>query len=466
MKSIGNQRRILLIVPKPVRDLEGHALVSYYLRHQFGHDVLLHTGPDAEQAFLDYEPDVLVLDWVGHGDRLREAQLAKVAGAKLCVLPTAGVFPDDTGFLRIAGEANVASKLIDCYLSWGEFAAQAIVRERVLSGDRVEVTGCPRFDFYANQNLAGIGDRCEFFRRMGIVDTNAPVVLWCTGTNNYNNLDRDPERFVHYVAVCGGVTETEARLQLEDERKQLESHSQLVRELARRHPNWNFLVKIHPLEHRKFYLEWARRSTNIFIGPNLPIREFVFHCDVLLQRGCTTATEFWTRGKPVLELRMGGFQSEWAPPQHMAGNHSVFTVEEADQAIACYLKGAPVPQSQKTARQSYLELFLYRIDGLSGRRCAARIDREVTAPRYTDDDQRRKRVKIARIRCEKRENRSQDFLSQFKRAVGIPIHRTLRPWRHSFWKPSPEIDVKVLTQLYEKYERAVLEQEAAAVSEL
>ncbi len=466
MNNSGNQRRILLIVPKPVRDLEGHALVSYYLQHQFGHDVRLYTGPGVEQVFFDYAPDALILDWVGYGDRLREAQLAKAAGVKLCVLPTAGVFPDESGYLRGAGEANRASKLIDCYLSWGEFAAEAIVREQVLSSGRVEITGCPRFDFYANRNLAEVGDRDAFFRGMGIVNTNSPIILWCTGTNNYNNLDRNPERFVHCAAASCGVTEVEARLQLEDERKQLEAHSQLVRELARRHSEWNFVVKIHPLEHRKFYLNWARGTRNLFIAPNLPIREFVFHCDVLLQRGCTTATEFWTREKPVMELRMGGFRTEWAPPEHMAGNHSVFTVDEADRTIACYLNGSPVPSLQSAAREFYMQKFFYRIDGLSGLRCARRIDREVTAPFYTDADQSRKQNMIARIRQERREERGRSPLSRLKQAAGVPRHRTLRPWKLSFWTPSPEIDEGLLTKLYEKYRRAGLEQESAEMSEV
>jgi surface carbohydrate biosynthesis protein len=466
MNKTNNQRRILLVVPKPVRDLEGHALVSYYLRRQFGHDVRLHTGPDAEKAFFDYAPDALVLDWVGYSERLREAELAKAAGVKLCVLPTAGVFPDDAGFLRGAGEANGASKLIDCYLSWGEFAAEAIVRERVLSGGRVEITGCPRFDFYANQRLATIGERDTFFRSMGVVNSGSPVILWCTGTNNYNNLDRDPERFVYSTVASGGVTEAEARLQLEDERKQMEAHSELVRELARRHPEWNFVVKIHPLEHRRFYLDWCRGSTNIFIAPNRPIREFVFHCDTLLQRGCTTATEFWTRGKPVLELRMGDFQTQWAPPEHMAGNHSVFTLEEADRTISGYLNGGPVPLSQRLAREFYLQKFLYRIDGLSGLRCARRINREVTAPLYTDEDQSRNRTMIAKIHQERREERRQSPLSSLKQVVGIPRHRTLRPWKRSFWTRSPEIDEELLTRLYGQYRRALEEEQSAARSEV
>ena len=451
MKRNCGQRRVLLVVPRITRDLESHALIAYHLRQRFGHDVQLWTGAGTDARFLEYAPDALVLDVVGYEDRLNEAKLARVAGVRVCVLPTSGVFPDEQGFLRLAGAANGGCSFVDCYLSWGEFAANAIVSEHILEKERVEITGCPRFDFYADKKLAGIVDRKSFRRGMGIEDTEAPVILWCTNTGNYNNRNRNVEKYIEDVAANAGFHEPQLRIEIEDERKQLESHSRVVLELARRYAAWNFVVKIHPLEDRKVYVEWARQSKNIFIAPNLPFRAFVFHCDILLQRGCTTATEFWTQGKPVLELQMGDFQTVWAPREHTDGNHLVFTLDEAASAIAYYLHGGSITSDLLAARRAYLEKFYYRIDGLSALRCANRIHREITGTGYTDEHHRETWKRVEELRIVRAKDCQRHGIARIKHGLKLPPHRTLRVWKGSFWRPSPRIDQDLLAQLYKRF---------------
>jgi surface carbohydrate biosynthesis protein len=447
-------RRVLLVVPRLARDLDGHALVAHHLRHSFHHDVQLWTGSGTEQQFLEYAPDVLVLDVVGYEDRLHEATLAKAVGAKVCMLPTAGVFPDEHGFLRLAGEANGGCALLDCYLSWGPFAAEAITSKALIEKSRVEITGCPRFDFYANEKLAGLEDRKTFLKAVGARAIDGPVILWCTGASNYNNLGRNVEKYIRRVSANSGFVASEFRIEIEDERQQLETHSHVILDLANRHPNWNFLVKVHPLEDRRFYLNWARQSRNISIVPNISFQDFVFHCDILLQRGCTTATEFWTRDKPVLELQMGRFRTSWTPREHTDGNHSVFTTDEASNAISYYLGGGSISSHQRGAREAYLHKFYYRIDGMSAYRCAARINSEITGNTYTDQHQQLMRQKLDELRIRRDSDRRSLLLAYARKILGIDPHRTLRVWRQSFRTPPSRINAETLTRLYEKFESA------------
>lgn len=451
------RRRVLLAVPKLVRDLDGHALVAYFLERHFGDEVILHTGPETEKAFFECKPDALVLDWLGWEDRVRQARLARAAGVKLCVLPTAGVFPDESGFLKGAGYYTGACDLVDCYLSWGEYAANAILSKGIMPRSRVEIVGCPRFDFYHNRKLAHVDDRSSFLNKIGISQLDKPIILWCTSTNNYNNLSRNPGAYVASMTTSGAGSTAHLQLEIEDEKEQLHVHSKLVLELAKRHTNWNFVIKVHPLEHRRFYTDRARPLGNVFIAPNVPIGEFLFHSDVLLQRGCTTATEAWAFNKPVLELRMGNFKLTWATPEHTRGNHSVFTLEEAEHAIAAYLNGAEISAEQADARTSYFRRFYYRSDSLSSFRCARRIHQEVSGPGYTDEDQRRTRASIDRLRlCAERERDCGPF-SRLKHLLGTDQHRTLRPWKRSFWSKGPIVDKRVLAGLYRHYEGAVMD---------
>lgn len=443
------------MVPKLVRDLEGHALVAYFLERHFGDEVRLYTGAETEEAFFEYKPDALVLDWLGWDDRVRQARLAKAAGTKLCLLPTAGVFPDENGFLKGAGQYTGACDLVDCYLSWGEYAAKALLSKGLMPSSRIEIVGCPRFDFYHNPRLAPATDRSSFLRKIGIGESNKPVILWCTSTNNYNNLNRDPISYVAGMMASGAGSEEHLRLEIEDEREQLHVHSEVVLQLAMRNPNWTFLIKIHPLEHRRFYTARAKPLANVFVAPNLPIREFLCYSHVLLQRGCTTATEAWALNKPVLELRMGSFKLTWATPEHTRGNHSVFTVEEAEHAIAAYLNGAGIPADQANARTAYFRKFYYRIDGLSSFRCARRIHQEVSGRNYTDEHQRHTRASIERFRRCAEKERYRTPISRLRRLLGAGQHRTLRPWRRSFWSKGPIIDKRSVASLYRCYEDAV-----------
>jgi surface carbohydrate biosynthesis protein len=431
-------RRILLIVPRPVRDLPGHALVASHLRKRYGHEVRLYYGSDTTEALFESAPDALVLDCVGWEDRAAQARLAHRLGVRVVVLPTSGVYAEPASLARLAGLSNGANQVVNRYLAWGEYSRNAIVESGALSSERVVLTGCPRFDFYAAPYRAFLPPRADC----------DGAIVWATGTNNYNCGSSMMCRHLLRRVASNGNSDAEFRTQLEDERTQFEEHSRVVMELARRRPEWRFGVKVHPLEDRRPYCRLAASAPNIKLLPNVPITEVLPGVAVLLQRGCTTATEAWILGEPVLELMMGRFHMQWATTEHGLGNEAVSTVDEAEAAIARYLDGAPVAEPQQRARAAYITRHYRAIDGCSSALCAAAINACISAPEYSDADHQCTRRALAEARQVWGERESRRLRNRVKTALRIPRGQPLRFWR----RPAPPLDDGAVTELFRQYE--------------
>jgi surface carbohydrate biosynthesis protein len=423
--SVAGARRILLVVPRPLRDLEGYVLLARHLE-EFGHEVLLHTGPGAGERMLELAPDAIVLDYLGW-DRAEEARLARLLGIRVVVLPTAGTYEQPVDHARAAGKESGTSELVDCFLAWGEASRRAILELTGIDPARVHVSGCPRFDLYSEPYLALLGKREAFWRRLGLPDPSAPTILWATNTNHFA---RDWIRLIRDLVLQENRLESEVREGLEDEKTQFTEHSRVLRVLAERHPSWNFVIKVHPLEAVEPYRVLTEGHPNVRVAFDAPIREFLYHSDVLLQRGCTTATEAWMLGKPVLELDIGRFQTHWVAPDYLLGSHVVRDIDEADRTIQQYLGGMPIPEEKRLARDAYLEAAYYRIDGRSSERSAALIDNVVSPPSRTNVDRKRTHELACEALRAHRHRQDRRLANRVKDFLRIRRSRSVRFWRN------------------------------------
>jgi surface carbohydrate biosynthesis protein len=323
------KRRILFIVPYKARDLEGHSLVGYHLQNRYGHEVIYSNGYKIEKKLLDRAPDAIVFDHLSWNFKVQQARMAKRLGMKVIVLPTEGLFHDKEGAVRRAGSLHNAPSLVDLYLTWGDYPRDAILERELMSESQVQTVGCPRFDFYREPYLAMMKTRDELLRPLGISNPDAPLIVWATNTPYAS---RNPKKMIRRQVTRAKKPEAEVREHVEDHMTQFREHSRVVVDLAQRHPDWNFVIKVHPAEWINPYLKMEQEHPNVFVAYNVPIREFLFHCDTLVQRNCTTATEAWMFGKPVLNLEVGKYNRK-VREEYRAGSHVVGGLEEADTAV-------------------------------------------------------------------------------------------------------------------------------------
>jgi surface carbohydrate biosynthesis protein len=422
------RRRILLVVPRKDRDLEGHALVGYFLRSRYRHDVFLTNVDGFEQTLLERAPDAVVFDYLGLPSRARQARFAKSLGIRVAVLPIAGLYEDEEDHARTAGKPTGVSGLVDCYLAWGDVDYRVVVEQSLVPQDRIHKVGSPRFDFYSPPYLSLMRPRLDFLGRLGTKKTDAPLIVWATSTPHFA---RPIKKTVPQLMMSGRVTKAQARADLEDERTQFIENSRVVLELARRHRDWNFVVKVHPVEPVHPYRDLARQAPNLFVASEAPIREFLCHASVLLQRGCTTASEAWMLGKPVLELAVGASNRAWVPDSYLRGNHVVASIDEADDAVCAYVDGRAVPAEQREARAAFIAEAYGLTDGKAGERCAEKLHRLVVAPARTDEEHEVSRRKVRETLEKRRREQKNRVWNRLKDALGVSREVSLRFWRWS-----------------------------------
>jgi surface carbohydrate biosynthesis protein len=454
-------RKILLIVPYKARDLEGLALVAYHLERRYGHQVVFSNGYGIEQKLLENGPDAVVFDHLVWDFKARQARLAKQLGMKVLMLPTEGFHQDKEEPAQRAGKLFQVSHMVDCHFAWGDFARGAVLEQNLTTEDRIHTVGCPRFDFYSEPYLGLMEPRAEFLARLGIRNPKAPVVLWATSTTY---VSRNQDKILHRQVAQGNLSEAEIRAMLEDGNEQFREHSRTVVELARRHPEWNVIIKVHPAEWINPYVKLVKSLPNLYLAFNAPIGEFLFNCDVLLQRGCTTATEAWMLGKPVLELEVGKYQMP-IRREITSGNDIARTLDEADAAIQSYLRGAPISRDKQEARNAVLFDYYYRIDGKSSERCAALIHETISPPGYTDEDQRRTGEAVRAACAEWRAEQDRRAPNRLKDMIGVSRKVSLRFWKRflrdeakdNFGVFTPEVEITrpMAEELYAKFDRAL-----------
>lgn len=450
--------RILLVVPYKARDFDAASLVAWHLRRTYGHEAAMTNGYGVERKLLEGAPDLLVLDHLAWNFKLDEARRARSLGAKVAVLPTEGFFQKKEEAAEVAGALLGGTGLADEFLTWGDFQRDAIVERGLLPPDRVRAVGCPRFDFYREPWISLVEPKRPFLLRHGFRDPDAPLVVWATNTPYHG---RSPKRIIdRYVRRARWDRERIANY-LDDQTRQFELHSAAVRRMAERRPGWNFLVKVHPAEWINAYAPMAESLPNVRLGYNAPVRDYLVHADLLLERNCTTATEMWILGKPVIDLEIGRYH-EGARPEYKEGNEVVTSAEEAEAAAERFLAGAPVPESQARAREAFLREFYGRLDGRAAERCAGRLHALVSTLSDAGSAAIRRAAEEARRALAARESRR--LPNRVKDLLGIDRKVSLRFWKRLFraeaannlgrFQPEAEITGADAAERFRLYDRA------------
>jgi surface carbohydrate biosynthesis protein len=429
------------------------------------------NGYGIERKLVAFKPDALILDHLAWNFKVDQARLAKKCGAKVILLPTEGFFQSKEPAQHVAGSLHNAIGIPDLVLHWGKYQQSAVFETGEALPDRHPVVGCMRWDFYREPYLSLAPSRSAFLRSLGFSNPHAPLILWATNTTYTHRKPRDIMR--RYIKKAGWTREMVNHL-LEDEKTQFREHTRFVSELARLKPEWNFVVKIHPAESICNYQDLEAKFPNIKLAFDAPIRDFLIHADVLIQKGCTTATEFWMLGKPVIEINVGQYHRS-ARSEFLSGNHPITDTNSAVKAISAYLKGTAISPDRLKSRNAFLEEFYFKIDGKSAFRIAERINAEISPPIYTDSDMARTASAWVAEEKSRREFEDKRLVNKFKDLIGLDRGRTLRFWKKwnrageqgtpGLFVAEKEIGEKEVAPLYSRYADLLGLKRALAVDE-
>jgi surface carbohydrate biosynthesis protein len=310
--------RVGLVVDHPLRDLPGMVLLALELAQRGIETALIplyEQGVDVPLMALDS----VVLNFARQVNEPL-AQKYALLGIPVFVMDTEGGILSDKG--RVAPRSIAAfvrdsafAKVLSGYFFWGEAMHEAFLAEAALPEDRLFLTGCPRFDYYAPA-LAGL----EPPKRTGhvLVNTNFPVVNPRFALNKTGDAEA--------LRSVGMADEYIAMLQSENRRVMLEMID-LVARLAADLPNQQFVLRPHPFERWEAYSEALGYLPNVVIDGNGPVLDALRGAYALLHLNCGTAIE-------ALMLELPPLAPEWINSEFMLTHASL--PSRASRAVHSY----------------------------------------------------------------------------------------------------------------------------------
>jgi len=368
--------RTQLVCDQKWRDLPNLAALALALERR-GHRVRISTTKDVTQTIRMFRPDCVVLNHLFAPANQQLAHRLRAAGIAVVVLPTEGAVRPE---LQPIADGEFAERFeLDLYLAWSPAAADGIKRRWGFGDDVVRTIGCTRFDFYTPAFAAAVTSRAAFCAQYGL-DAARPIVTWATN-HAYAEVPDRPDLIERYIAEGSrnGLIECHRRIG-RDPLHMPRMHkagrticSAAIFGLAAARPDWQFIVRPHPVEPRAFYLaEIERRGLhNVRFAPQDYIWNVLAASDLHLHRQCTTAVEAWMWDKPTIELTMAE-ELDWADRE--VGSDAAPDEASLTELADRYIGGARVAATRIAYRRRYIEKWFGASHGEFCAAAAVEID--------------------------------------------------------------------------------------------
>jgi hypothetical protein len=232
--------------------------------------------------------------------------------------------------------------------------------------EQVQVTGCPRFDFYHpfwRAVLAGPGVNAPAKRPRILINTN-----FSTRNPRFATVDQKIETSQRNFGW------SRARIEeiLSIEECAITAFIELSARLAEAHPECEILLRPHPFEGLDWYRRELASSPNVVVDNEGPVQPVLFGSALVIQRSCTTAVEAGLAGVPTLS-------PQWVVPPFLMPVAEAVSVPCDDYAslaaqVALVLEGRYTPSpALLTAIDTMIHDWFHRVDGEGYRRVARAI---------------------------------------------------------------------------------------------
>lgn len=358
--------RIALVVAWPLRDLPGLTLTAFELC-QRGATCFLVPHQDGLADVWALAPDFVVLPSIRQYLAPR-VQSMSAAGMQFGVLDVEQtVFRSHAEYAGTLWKERELTRKARCICMWGPDVTEYTLDEGIFGSDQVRVTGCPRFDFYA-EPLADV------YRTAVRPDSisDRPLILLNTNFTiaNFNRLEYDlmAARFEQNF----GVSREQVDAWREEESAALNETIDLAARLAIEYPDIDVVLRPHPQERVETYRERLGDRSNVVVTNEGPVMSWLFQAAAVIQRSSTTAIEAALAGVPAIS-------PEWIPDAHRYPTPEAVSLDCADfptlrSMLDDQLAGSlETPPETKAKIDDVIASSFFRNDGLAHRRVADAI---------------------------------------------------------------------------------------------
>jgi surface carbohydrate biosynthesis protein len=347
--------RVCLIVDNPLRDLDGLVLLAWQLAHR---GVEAWLVPMYEQSFdvRAIGADLVLVNYV-RSNNIDHLMAYRREGIRVGVLDTEGVggkTPDEFAAL-VASSGGAAA--VDLYCVWGAAQREALLKIGAVPEDRIQVTGCPRYDYCAPpwKNALPLPDEPPGYV---LINTNFPIINPRFSSGAADEADN---------AVKAGFSRQFAEAYVHDARAAQAGLLSLMEKILEHWPNQRFILRPHPFEAHDCYQQ-LKRYTNFSLRQEGTSVEWLNQARALLHLNCSTAVEAAMLGKPALS-------PGWldTPVLHVPGPSSVSQIAASPKELVENLNavlGSSSASVDDRKPSQRLEALYHHIDGRAAERVA------------------------------------------------------------------------------------------------
>lgn len=384
---------ILLLADHKWRDLPGLALLKVLLEDDHGLPVrIVHYNLWAA-ALLAFRPRVVCPTTMTGPREQAIARTARQMGAAVVVIPSEGI-PADDGIMPVVACTHVDLSSVDLWLAWSSVVRDYMLAHGTLRPEQIVLTGVNRFDFYTQPLRQMLLPNEELRRRYGL-PPGKPIVTWGTNFGHAGYVRSSNEAFIERDWQLRGLTKfptySKPREYAAADDRAMQAAQAMMKEVFRRFPDVNFIVKTHPAERLDIYLQYlgeCRQSGlhNVFLVNREYIGDVLNASSVHIHRYCTTGVEAWMMGVPTLNLHLDGWHlnasSGGSSGEAARHDSDVRSADDISSQIQFYLRGGRVDATKAAGRTAHLSRWLYRVDGASAARQAQAIASFVAGRRF------------------------------------------------------------------------------------
>lgn len=356
------RRRVALVVDHPQRDLPGLVLLADRLAAS-GVDVYLVPLNLLGAEIAALGPDFVLMNFLRrHIGSVIGA--AKAAGIAYGILDTEGGFYGD---LDVYGGTYVTDRDLlegtSVLCAWGRRVADYVVARGLFEPRQVEVTGVPRFDFYAPRWRPFFVDAGDD-RPMLLFNTKVAV-----GNPQHQTIEQEMKLYIDKLGYSAEQVERYRSIGIAS----IASILELANRLARERPAARVVLRPHPHERLSTYEEGVDGDL-----PNLEVRRegtvdgWIVRSQALIHRQCTTAIEAGFAGVPAIAPM-------WIPTAADAPDtEQVSILVDDHDELAALLDAVErgedvVPPEVRSRLDSIIDEWLLAVDGASFERVATAV---------------------------------------------------------------------------------------------
>lgn len=352
-----------------VRELEGRLLLALTAAER-GHTVVVGEKKDtiglATKGLLP--PGLVHLKSITpHESMKRLLSRLKKNGHAVTVQDEESGLLDETydtfARLRFSEETIQA---VDRVLAWGNYDQRSLKQFYESQSDKIVVTGSPRVDFWREDFADYYSDHKESKEMEG-----KPYIMVVSNFSGPLNINR----FWNVMARLSeaGYFEREEGREMREylnaayQTKLIGEFVFMIRGLRRRFPDYNVLVRPHPVESTEGWEKLIGNVPGVFVQRSGTISPWIRHAKAIIHNGCTSAMEAAISGQNRIAYRPIPNKIEREIPNKVSLN--AFSEEELHTLLDGMLKGQDL--HSKDEHNAEIQALLRDRFGISDDRLAA-----------------------------------------------------------------------------------------------